>query len=62
MVLLHAARQEAKPLSHAHVISRAFCEKIISAGFPAKTQAEVLMADKAQLSAAVCTAVVQLDH
>jgi hypothetical protein len=44
--LPHAARQEAKPLSHARMIPGGFRKEIVPAGFAAEAQSQVVMADK----------------
>jgi hypothetical protein len=44
------------------MIPCAFRKKIVPAGFAAEAQTPVVMAEKTEFSATVCTAVVQLDH
>jgi hypothetical protein len=44
------------------MIPGGFRKEIVPAGFSAEAQSKVVMAEKAEFSATVCTAVVQLDH
>jgi hypothetical protein len=52
-----AAPKQTEPFAHAHMIFRRSYQKGVLAGFAAKTQSPVVMADKAKLSPAVGTAV-----
>jgi hypothetical protein len=56
------AAREAKPSSNARMILDGFCDKIILAGFAAKTQAQVAVADKAEPAPTIRTAVFRLGH
>ena len=56
--LAFARAWEAKPFSNARMLR----DKIIFAGFAAKAQAQVTVADKAELATAIRTAVFQLGH
>jgi hypothetical protein len=51
-----------KPFSHERKVLRRFGKEIVLAGFAAEAQAPMVMADKTELSPAVCAAVLQLGH
>jgi hypothetical protein len=53
---------EAKPFSNARVVPGGLRDKIIFACFAAKAQAQVTVADKAELASAIRTAVFRLGH
>src|SRR5262245_18740028 len=56
------ARSEAEPPSHAGMVLRRPCQKVVPASLAAEAQAPVMMADQPELSAAVGAAVLQFAH
>jgi hypothetical protein len=62
LALRRCASKEAEPLSHARMLSRRFCKKVVLAGFAAEAKAPMMMGNKTELAATVCAPILRLAH
>jgi hypothetical protein len=62
LALRRYASKEAEPPSHARMVSRGFCKKVVLAGFAAEAKAPMMMGHKTELAATVCATILRLAH
>jgi hypothetical protein len=62
LALRRCASKEAEPPSHARMVSRGFCKKVVLAGFAAEAKAPMMMGHKTELAATVCATILRLAH